>query len=319
MSFSKKLLAGSVAVAALAGAGVVGATVNSVVVGGSGSRAAEVSCPGGMDRLGHPFDDDMSIFPGDPSVHIENLYTVAIDYFLVEDISTGAHAGTHIDVPKHFIEGGRSLDQLAAEEFVWPAYKIDMRGMTLSSASGDQLTVADIRAYERKNGRIKSGSLVVLQTGIESKFGLDDANDAYGEEVLLSTDENGELILDAEGNTIPVLDEQGNMIILSANTDNLFDDGGVTLGIDPVAVDWLFANRNIDGIGTDAYGPDATSDVDFVATYNTLANDGIALVALANLDTVSVRGDVIMAPAVNMTDGSGFSVDPLACHGRSSR
>lgn len=246
----------------------------------------------------------MSIFPFDPAVHIEDLYTVATDFFKVEDIDTGAHAGTHIDVPAHFIEGGRTLDQLAAEEFVWPAYKIDMRDMNLD---GDQLTVADIKAYENRNGRIRSGSLVVLQTGIEDLFGLDGPGDVYGEEVLV--DDFGD----------PILNEQGNKIILSNNTDDLFADDTVTLGIDPIAVQWLFDNREIDGIGTDAYGPDATSDVNFDATYTTLANDGIALVALKNLDSVSVRSDVIMAPAVNLTDGSGFSVDPLACHGRPPR
>lgn len=40
----------------------------------------------------------------------------------------------------------------------------------------------------------------------------------------------------------------------------------------------------------------------------------VALVALANLDAVSVRGDVIIASTVNLTDGSGFSTDPIACH-----
>jgi kynurenine formamidase len=291
MSYGKKLLAGSIAIATLAGAGVVGATVQSVYTSGSSGRRALVACPGGMSRLGHDFNEQMSIFPFDPAIHIENLYTVAVDFFKVEDIDTGAHAGTHIDVPEHFIEGGRSLDEFAAEEFVWPAYKIDMRGMTLSGEFGDQLTVDDIRGYEADNGRIRRGSLVVLQTGIEEKFGLDDPGD--------------ERIVDADG--------------LSQNIDDLFADDTVTLGIDPDAVNWLFANRNIDGIGTDAYGPDASSDGDFVATYNTLANDGIALVAMANLDSVSVRSDVIMAPAVNLTDGSGFSVDPLACHGRPSR
>ncbi len=291
MTIGKKLLGGSIAVATLAGAGVVGATVQSVIVTGSSGVRAAVACPGGMSRLGHDFNEQMSIFPGDPAIHVENLYTVANDFFKVEDIDTGAHAGTHIDVPAHFIEGGRTLDQFAAEEFVWPAYKIDMRGMALSSASGDQLTVADIQAYEAANGRIRRGSLVVLQTGIEDKFGLDDPGD--------------ERVVDADD--------------LAANVDDLFADDTITLGIEPDAVQWLFDNRQIDGLGTDAYGPDASSDVDFGATFTTLDNDGVAVVALKNLDSVSVRSDVIMAPAVNLTDGSGFSVDPLACHGIAPR
>ena len=78
----------------------------------------------------------------------------------------------------------------------------------------------------------------------------------------------------------------------------------------------MFDRRQIDGVGSDAYGPDAANDTDFAATLTALENDGIALVALANLDSVSVRSDVIMASAVPLVDGSGFSTDPIACHGR---
>lgn len=285
---------------------VVGLVVSSVGVGvaagsqrvkikGSGPQAAQVSCPGGLDRLGHPFDMDTSVFPGDPAIRIDDEYTVAADFFKVEDIATGAHAGTHIDVPEHFIEEGRSLDEFAAEEFIWPAYKIDVRGMSFDR---NEVTIDHIIQFEAANGRIQSGSLVILQTGAEDFFGLDGPSDQYVEEDgSVPDDDNG----------------------LAANIDDMFDFQNA--GFAPDAVQWLFDNRQIDGVGSDAYGPDAAPtadddnpDDDFDATYTTLANDGVALVAIANLDTVSVRGDIIMAPAVNLTDGSGFSVDPLACH-----
>lgn len=239
-------------------------------------------CQGGMTRLGHAFDEGTSVFPGDPAIHISDEYTVANDFFLVEDIDTGAHAGTHIDAPGHFIEGGRTLDDLSAEEFIWPAYKIDVRGMELEN---NQLSIADIRQYERDNGRIKRGSLVIIQTGAEEFFGLDGAGDAYA--------------VDADDN--------------ADNTDDLFAFDNA--GFSGEAVQWLFDKRRIDGVGSDAYGPDAANDTDFAATFTALDNDGIALVALANLDSVSVNKDVIVASAVNLTDGSGFSTDPLACHG----
>ncbi len=283
--FNKKKLATGVVIAiAASGAGVVAsATYNAVTTSGSGSGAAALSCPGGMTRLGHAFDENTSVFPGDPAIHISDEYTVAVDFFKVEDIDTGAHAGTHIDVPAHFIEDGRTLDELAAEDFVWPAYKIDVRGMTLVN---NQLSKQNIRDYEAVHGKIKRGSLVILQTGAEEFFGLD----GVGDERVVDTDDNAD------------------------NIDDLFvfDNPGFS----GAAVQWLFNARKIDGVGSDAYGPDAANDADFDATYTALANDGIALVALANVDSLSVRGDVIVASAVNLTEGSGFSTDPLACHGR---
>jgi kynurenine formamidase len=282
---TKKIATGLAIGVAVTSVGVAaGATYNLVFTSGSGVGSAVMACPGGMTRLGHPFDENASVFPGDPAIHISDEYTIAEDFFLVEDIDTGAHAGTHIDAPGHFIEGGRTVDDLAAEEFVWPAYKIDVRGMTLTN---NQLSINDIKAFERRNGRIKAGSLVIIQTGAEEFFSLDGAGDAYA--------------VDADDN--------------ADNTDDLFDFDNA--GFSGEAVQWLFDARGVDGVGSDAYGPDAANDADFAATFTALDNDGIALVAIANLDSVSVRGDVIMASAVSLTDGSGFSTDPIACHGLS--
>ena len=126
---------------------------------------------------------------------------------------------------------------------------------------------------------------MIIQTGAEEFFGLDGPGDERRVE---------------DG--------------LAVNVDDLFEFDNK--GFSGDAVQWLFDKRRIDGVGSDAYGPDAANDVDFAATFTALDNDGIALVALANLDSVSVRSDVIMASAVPLTDGSGFSTDPIACHGR---
>ncbi len=291
MNARKKLASIGIVIAVLSAAGIAGATVSHVIARGAGPNPGVVKCPGGMTRLGHEFNEDMSIFPGDPVVDLDTIYTVADDFFKVEQIQTGAHAGTHLDVPGHFIEDGATLDQLAAEDFVWPAYKIDVRG---ESFENDQIEMADIRAYEIEHGRIKPGSLVILQTGAEAYFGLDGPGDAFGTEKS------------------KIRDEHRKKFVVSANTDDLFDFENV--GFSGDAVQWLFDNRQIDGVGSDAYGPDASTDVDFNATFTTLDNEGVALVAIANLDSVSVRGDVIMAPTVSLTDGSGFSTDPIACH-----
>ncbi|NND74093.1 MAG: hypothetical protein HKN44_03715 [Ilumatobacter sp.] len=301
MSFSKKLMGGCLAAGMITAAGVVGASVTGPVeVSGEGAAAASLSCPGGMTRLGHPFDAGMSIFPGDPAVHVRNLYTVAVDFFKVEDIDMGTHAGTHIDVPAHFLDeaddsdDARTLDELHADEFVWPAYKIDVRGMSFTDNFVD---AAFIDGYVATNGPIPDGALVILQTGAEEFFGLDGPGDAH----------------DTEKYKNKATKEK---FVLSANTDDMFEFENA--GFSGPAVQHLFDTYGIAGVGSDAYGPDAFGDDFFDATYTALANDGIALVALANLDSVSVNSDIIMAPAVNLTNGSGFPTDPLACHGGSS-
>lgn len=278
MSIWKKLGAACLVVAMLSAAGVAGAMLRGVTIKGNGKGpVAALTCPGGMSRLGHIFNEEMTIFEFDPAIHIEDEYTVAGQGFLVEDIDTGAHAGTHLDAPIHFIDGGRSVDELRADEFVWPLYKIDTRNMSLTDGL---VEVRDIRAYERANGRIPKGAMVVLRTGAEEFWGAE--------------------VVEA--------DEDDN----SANTDDFFSFENA--GFSGAAIDWLFLRRNIDGVGSDAYGPDAYSDGNFLATFNTLARGGVAVVALANLDSVNVRGDIMMAPTVALENGSGFSTDPIACH-----
>lgn len=281
-SLGRTLVVGCTVAGMFVAAGVVAAN-NKVKIEGAGAGKAKISCPGGMSRLGHAFEEGMPIFPGDPEIHIEDVYTVADDFFEVEDIGMGAHAGTHIDAPAHFIgppwdPQGRYVDELAAEEFVWPAYKvvaseIDTSDSGVTDDDGNVVPLVDIddlEAYEDEHGDIENGSLVILQSGAEAHWG-----------------------------------------------PNLFDFENA--GFSDAAVQWLFDERGIAGLGADAYGPDAWNDVNFGATYTALANDGIALVALANVDSISIRGDVIMAPAVQLTEGSGFPVDPLACHAKHNR
>lgn len=281
MRMWKKLGAACLVVVVLSAAGAAGAAVNSIRTRGSGSGpVASMNCPGGMSRLGHPFEQAMTIFDFDPAIHIAIEYNVTEHGFLVEDIDMGAHAGTHLDAPAHFLGAdGRTVDELAADEFVWPIYKIDVRDMDLDNA---QLEWSDIRAYERKHGKIAKGSLVVLRTGAEEFWGA--------EEVLVDADDN------------------------AANVDDFFAFENAGFSAD--AVQQLFDRRGIDGIGSDAYGPDAYTDGQYLATYTALLNDGVALVALANLDGVNVSGDIVMASTVALQDGSGFSTDPIACHGR---
>ncbi|MEL7158863.1 MAG: cyclase family protein, partial [Actinomycetota bacterium] len=191
-------------------------------------------------------------------------------------------AGPHELVSRQLVDGSGTTDEVAADEFVWPIYKIDVRGRTFED---NFVQKRDIRAYEREHGRIPKGALVVLQTGAEEFWGADEL----------------------------VVDDMGN----ANNVDDLFDF--VNPGFSSEAVQWLFDRRHIDGVGSDAYGPDAATDDGFGATFTALDNDGVALVALANLDRVAATGDIVMAPTVSLSEGSGFATDPIACHGRQRR
>ncbi|MEE9416115.1 MAG: cyclase family protein, partial [Acidimicrobiales bacterium] len=182
------------AFAMLSAAGIAGAMAG-FQVRGAGHSNAILRCGGGMTRLGHVLSEDSSIFPGDPSPEITIDFTIAEDFFLLETIKTGTHTGTHFDAPGHFIEGGRTVDELDATEFVWPAYVIDVRDRIESEGADFQLTKTDIRRYERENGRIKKRSLVIIYTGWDELFGtdayLEDAPGFSGDAVQWMFDRRG--------------------------------------------------------------------------------------------------------------------------------
>jgi kynurenine formamidase len=255
---------GLVAVAATAGV----AAGNGFRVSGGAGSGTKLECPGGMARLGHIFDENASVFPGDPSPHIRLAATIPANGFQVEEVTTGVHTGTHLDAPGHFITGARTVDQLTAEELVWPAYVIDVRArMAAVADDAFQLSVADIKTYEKQNGKIKNGSMVIIRTGFDQFF-------------------RTPAFLDAAP------------------------------GFSAAAVQWMVDQRKIGGIGSDTFGPDATSDTTFGATYTILNNNRVALPGLNNLQALQVKGDIIMAPTVALRAGSGYQTDPLGCLGR---
>jgi kynurenine formamidase len=261
----KSVRVGMVSIGLLGLTGVAVATSAVIVEGGR--SGALLRCPGGMSRLGHELNEGASVFPGDPSPHIELATTIPNDGYQVELITTGVHTGTHLDAPGHFIEGGRTVDELDASELVWPAYVIDVRARMASEADdGFQLTQSDIEDYEDDHGRIPSGAMVILRTGFDAFYG----------------------------------------------TPAFLDSAP---GFSGDAVQWMVDSRDIGGIGSDTFGPDATSDADFSATFTILSNDRVALPGLNRLDRLSITGDILLAPTVALSDGSGYQTDPLACHG----
>lgn len=55
--------------------------------------------------------------------------------------SFGSHTGTHLDAPKHFIEGGISVDQLDIESLVGPAVVVKIEGDSVTAAELDSLDI----------------------------------------------------------------------------------------------------------------------------------------------------------------------------------
>jgi len=119
--------------------------------------------------LTHPLAPDMPVWPGDPPFEQAPWTTYEKTGYLSHRFSIGDHGGTHWGTPNTVISGGRSADQFSADDLVLPAAVIDIRVQAAANAD-HRLSVADITAWERINGRISAGSLVILFTGWQDRW-----------------------------------------------------------------------------------------------------------------------------------------------------
>lgn len=70
-----------------------------------------------------------NVFPGDPSPEAEQLLSIEKgDVCNLTKICMCAHNGTHVDAPYHFLQEGKTLDQIPLEAFVGDCYVVHHQG-----------------------------------------------------------------------------------------------------------------------------------------------------------------------------------------------
>ena len=136
-----------------------------------------------MVDLTHDLHRDMPFWPGTAPFAIERL----ADYdkgYRMHRFSLWENIGTHVDAPAHFIEGGRSVNELGLNDLVAPVAVINVQDRVALDPDY-QLSVEDVQSWEDRNGRIMQGSLVVMNTGWYKKF--------HNPQAYINQDETGVL------------------------------------------------------------------------------------------------------------------------------
>ena len=71
-----------------------------------------------------------TVYPGDPKPQKQTLSsTAAGDLYNLTAFSMCAHNGTHIDAPFHFLDGGKTVEQMDLELFVGECYVTRLEGL----------------------------------------------------------------------------------------------------------------------------------------------------------------------------------------------
>ena len=90
----------------------------------------------------------MVTWPGDPPAHISQPISLERgDPCTVSLLEIGAHSGTHMDAPAHFVAGGAGIDSMPLDAAIGPARVISIDGR--QSITLDELEPHQIQPGER--------------------------------------------------------------------------------------------------------------------------------------------------------------------------
>jgi len=221
-------------------------------------------------HLSHVINRHIPLWPGDPPVEFTTVAEIPDDGYYLRRFSMGEHSATHINAPNSFYTDGAGIDEYPAESLIVPAVVIDI--CTAAADNSDYaLTIADILAWEEEYGEITSGSVVLLYTGWQGKWG--DKRAFFNQDV------------------------QGVMHFP---------------GFSSYATQFLLNQRQIAGLGIDTHGVDSGNDPSFASNRLVLAQSGIVLENLTNLDQLPPKGTTLAIAVLRLQGGSGSPVGVLA-------
>jgi arylformamidase len=113
--------------------------------------------------------EDIVTYPGDPDVRFVPWSRIAEgDDANVTQLVIGSHTGTHLDAPHHFVDGARTVDELALAELIGPARVIEIPG-DVRAIGAEELAAAGAAGATRLLLRTRNSALLG-RSGFEESF-----------------------------------------------------------------------------------------------------------------------------------------------------
>jgi kynurenine formamidase len=189
-------------------------------------------------------------------------------YYSSYSISTPEHGGTHMDAPVHFAEGHLSVDKVPLTSLSGSGIIVDVSEKALKNRDY-LITVGDLQEWEKANGEIKTGTIILFRTGYGQFY--------PNREKYFGSALTGE-------KAIPELHFPG---------------------ISPEAAAWLVKTKKAKAVGLDTPSMDYGQSKDFMTHRILLGADIPGFENVANLDKLPLKGFEIMALPMKIGGGSG--------------
>lgn len=217
----------------------------------------------------YPFAEDTLHWPTAKPFKLETVNEGMTEqgyWYASYNYSGSEHVGTHLDAPFHFARRGWTTEQIPLANTIGPAVVIDVREKADADAAY-RLQVADVRAWEKRHGRIPGGAIVLMYSGWGQFWG--DRKRYFG------TAEPGDIA-------------------------NLRFPG-----FSKEAAELLVKERKIDAVGIDSPSIDHGPSRDFIV-HQILGGANVPVFEnVANLDRLPARGATVFAIPMKIKGGSG--------------
>jgi kynurenine formamidase len=229
------------------------------------------SLPGTIVDLTHSFDAQTIYWPTAGSFVLESVAHGVTDkgyFYAANKFCAAEHGGTHLDAPIHFSETGKAADAIPIEQLIGLGIRVDVSDKCAKNRDY-RIGVADLTAWEIRNGRIPAGAIVLLQTGW-SRHWSDRAT-------YVGTARTGP-------EAVPELHFPG---------------------LDKEAARWLVTSRSIKAVGIDTASIDHGQSTLFESHVILFEANVPALENVADLDTLPVKDFMVAALPMKIKGGSG--------------
>lgn len=115
-----------------------------------------------------PIHAGMHIYEGDPPVDVSPVHSIqAGDLANVSRLLIGSHTGTHVDAPCHFIDDGKTVDEISLEILIGPARVVELTNT--NEISREALISAGLEGQERVLFKT-SNSRLWRENGFQKEF-----------------------------------------------------------------------------------------------------------------------------------------------------
>ena len=135
------------------------------LTGVSPAKAIDLSSAEPVDLSQEMFTSE--VYPGDPKPEKQTVKSMpAGDLYNLTYLTQCAHNGTHLDAPRHFIDGGRTIDQLPLSLLVGEAFVLDCPdGFTRADAA--RIPAGCVRLLLRGGLPDMDGSRAIVAAGVK--------------------------------------------------------------------------------------------------------------------------------------------------------